>query len=54
MCGVLARQPPDRRGDGRSEESGEPSCGSSPAAQRDSGGQNESNGHFSLYSIISH
>ena len=38
--GVLARQPPDRRGDGRSEESGEPRCGSSPAAQRDSRGQN--------------
>ena len=34
--GVLTRQPPDRRGVGRSEESGEPNCGSSPAAQRDS------------------
>ena len=30
--GVLTRQPPDRRGVGRSEESGEPNCGSSPAA----------------------
>ena len=34
--GVLTRQPPDRRGVGRSEESEEPNCGSSPAAQRDS------------------